>query len=54
MRNKYLEWFCKIVVISLESDIVEKYLTMGKSKLHISFYTSSEDGLDVYRFFNRK
>ena len=30
--------------------MVEKYLTKGKSKLYLSFYATSGDGLDIHRF----
>ena len=45
MRNKYLEWFCKIGVIFLQNDIVEKYFTKERSKLHFSFYTIDLSGM---------
>ena len=50
MRNKYLEWFCKLVAISLQNDIVEKYFMKGTSKLHLGFDSISEDDLDIQIF----
>ena len=38
------------MTISKQNDIVEKYFTKGRSKQHLSVYTTSGDGLDIHRF----